>query len=62
MEKNLIETTNMEETKEMIYIKDIMKKLKYLLAPICIICVAVIGFYKSGIFTPKQEYLIISKK
>ncbi len=60
-DKYLIETTDMEETKNITYSGIIMKKLKYILAPICIICVAVIGFYKSGIFTPKQDNWIIKE-
>ena len=44
-------------------IVNIMKnlKLRYILAPICIVCIAVIGFYKSGFFTSNSD-IIISKK
>lgn len=53
-EKNRVKTNNMVK---------IMKnlKLKYVLAPICIVFIAVMGIYKSGIFTPKPD-ISISKK
>lgn len=53
-EKNRVKTNNMV---------NIMKnlKLKYVLAPICIVFIAVIGIYKSGIFTSKPD-IAISKK
>ena len=64
-EKYLIEETDIEEINRITSNKmvNIMKKLKlkYVLAPICIVCIAVIGFYKSGIFISKPNS-IISKK
>lgn len=64
-EKYLIEETDIEETNRIAYNNkvNIMKnlKLKYILAPICIVFIAVIGLYKSGIFTSKPD-IIISKK
>lgn len=64
-EKNLIEETDIEETNRIASNNkvNIMKnlKLKYILAPICIVFIAVIGLYKSGIFTSKPD-IIISKK
>ncbi len=62
-EKYLIETNDMEETNRIMPNKkvNIMKKLKYILAPVCIVFIAVIGFYKSGIFHSKPD-IIISKK
>ena len=64
-EKYLIEETDIEETNRIASNNkvNIMKnlKLKYILAPICIVFIAVIGLYKSGIFTSKPD-IIISKK
>lgn len=64
-EKYLIEETDIEETNRIASNNkvNIMKnlKLKYILAPICIVFIAVIGLYKSGIFTSKLD-IIISKK
>ncbi len=64
-EKYLIEETDIEETNRIASNNkvNIMKnlKLKYILAPICIVFIAVIGPYKSGIFTSKPD-IIISKK
>ena len=64
-EKYLIEETEIEETNRIASNNkvNIMKnlKLKYILAPICIVFIAVIGLYKSGIFTSKPD-IIISKK
>ena len=64
-EKYLIEETDIEETNRIASNNkvNIMKdlKLKYILAPICIAFIAVIGLYKSGIFTSKPD-IIISKK
>ena len=64
-EKYLIEETDIEETNRIASNNkvNIMKnlKLKYILAPICIVFIAVIGLYKSGIFTSKPDF-IISKK
>ena len=62
-EKYLIEETDIEETNRIASNNkvNIMKKLKYILDPICIVFIAVIGLYKSGIFTSKPD-IIISKK
>lgn len=64
-DKYLIEGADIEETNRMTSNKmvNIMKnlKLKYILAPICIVFIAVIGFYEIGIFTSKPD-IIISKK
>lgn len=64
-EKYLIKETDIEETNRIASNNkvNIMKdlKLKYILAPICIAFIAVIGLYKSGIFTSKPD-IIISKK
>ena len=64
-QKYLIEETDIEETNRIASNNkvNIMKnlKLKYILAPICIVFIAVIGLYKSGIFTSKPD-IIISKK
>lgn len=64
-EKYLIEEADIEETNRIASNNkvNIMKnlKLKYILAPICIVFIAVIGLYKSGIFTSKPD-IIISKK
>lgn len=64
-EKYLIKETDIEETNRIASNNkvNIMKnlKLKYILAPICIVFIAVIGLYKSGIFTSKPD-IIISKK
>ncbi len=64
-EKYLIEETDIEETNRIASNNkvNIMKnlKLKYILAQICIVFIAVIGLYKSGIFTSKPD-IIISKK
>lgn len=64
-EKYLIEETDIEETNRIASNNkvNIMKnlKLKYILAPICIVFIAVIGLYKSDIFTSKPD-IIISKK
>lgn len=64
-EKYLIEETDIEEKNRIAFNNkmNIMKnlKLKYILAPICIVFIAVIGLYKSGIFTSKPD-IIISKK
>ena len=64
-EKYLIEEPDIEETNRIASNNkvNIMKnlKLKYILAPICIVFIAVIGLYKSGIFTSKPD-IIISKK
>lgn len=59
-DRYLIEEKNRVKTNNMV---DIMKnlKLKYVLAPICIVFIAVIGIYKSGIFTSKPD-ISISKK
>ena len=59
-DRYLIEEKNRVKTNNMV---NIMKnlKLKYVLAPICIVFIAVIGIYKSGIFTPKPD-ISISKK
>ena len=55
-----IEETNRITTNKMV---NIMKKfkIKYILAPICIVFIAVIGFYKSGIFISNPD-ISISKK
>ena len=53
-EKNQVKSNNMVNV-----IKKL--KLKYILAPICIIVIAVIGIYKSNIFTSKPD-IAISKK
>lgn len=37
---------------------DIMKNLKYMIAPICIIFIAIIGIYESGIFISKPDIAI----
>lgn len=64
-EKYLIEETDIEGTNRIASNNkvNIMKKLKlkYILAPICVVFIAVIGLYKSGIFTSKPD-IIISKK
>lgn len=64
-DKYLIEETDIEESNRRITNKvlNIMKKikLKYILAPICVISIAVIGIYKSGIFSSMPD-IIISKK
>ena len=59
-DRYLIEEKNRVKTNNMV---NIMKnlKLKYVLAPICIVFIAVIGIYKSGIFTSKPD-IAISKK
>lgn len=59
-DRYLIEEKNQVKTNNMV---NIMKnlKLKYVLAPICIIFIAVIGIYKSGIFISKPD-IAISKK
>lgn len=59
-DRYLIEEKNRVKTNNMV---DIMKnlKLKYILAPICVVLIAVIGFYKSGIFTSNPD-VAISKK
>lgn len=64
-DKYLIEETDIEESSRRIPNKamNIMKKikLKYILAPICVVSIAFIGLYKSGIFISKPD-IIISKK
>lgn len=64
-EKYLIEETDIEETNRIASNNkvNIMKnlKLKYILAPICIVFIAVIGLYKSGIFTSKPDIIILKK-
>lgn len=64
-EKYLIEKNNIEERNRITSNKmvNIMKnlKLKYALAPICIIIIAVIGIYNSDMFTTKPD-ITISKK
>lgn len=64
-DKYLIDETNIEETNRIASNKmvNIMKefKIKYILAPICIVFIAVIGFYKSGIFISNPD-INISKK
>ncbi len=59
-DRYLIEEKNQVKTNNMV---NIMKnlKLKYVLAPICIIFIAVIGIYKSDIFISKPD-IAISKK
>lgn len=59
-DRYLIEEKNRVKSNNMV---DIMKnlKLKYILAPICVVLIAVIGFYKSGIFTSNPD-VAISKK
>ena len=59
-DRYLIEEKNQVKTNNMV---NIMKnlKLKYVVAPICIVFIAVIGIYKSGIFTSKPD-IAISKK
>ncbi len=59
-DKYLIEEKNRVKSKIKV---NIMKnlKFKYILAPICVMLIAVIGFYKSGIFTSKPD-VAISKK
>ena len=59
-DRYLIEEKNRVKSNNMV---DIMKnlKLKYILAPICVVLIAVMGIYKSGIFTPKPD-ISISKK
>lgn len=54
---------NNKELLKAIEMVNIMKdlKLKYALAPICVIIIAVIGFYNSDMFTTKPD-IIISKK
>ena len=63
-DKYLIEETDIEEINQITSNNkvNIMKnfKLKYILAPICIVLIAVIGLYKNGIFTLKPD--IIAKK
>lgn len=64
-DKYLIEKNNIEERNRITSNKmvNIMKnlKLKYALAPICIIIIAVIGIYNSDMFTTKPD-ITISKK
>ena len=64
-DKYLIEETDIEKSNRKITNKvlNIMKKikLKYILAPVCVISIAVIGICKSGIFSLKPD-IIISKK
>ena len=64
-EKYLIEGNDIEEKNRTTSnnIVNIMKslKFKYALAPICVIIIAVIGFYNSDMFTTKPD-IIISKK
>lgn len=59
-DRYLIEEKNQVKTNNMV---NIMKnlKLKYVLTPICIVFIAVIGIYKSGIFTSNPD-IAISKK
>ena len=59
-DRYLIEEKSRVKTNNMV---NIMKnlKLKYVFAPICIVFIAVIGIYKSGIFTSKPD-IAISKK
>lgn len=59
-DRYLIEEKNRVKTNNMV---NIMKnlKLKYILAPVCIIFIAVIGIYKSGIFISKPN-ISISKE
>jgi len=64
-DKYLVETNDIKERnriKPKIKV-DIMRnlKLKYILAPICVMIIAVIGVYESGIFTQKPD-ITISKK
>lgn len=64
-DKYLIEENYVEERNRIKFnnMANIMKnfKLKYILAPVCIVFIVVIGFYKSGIFTSKSD-IIISKR
>lgn len=64
-DKYLIEETDIEERNRIASNKmvNIMKnlKLKYIFAPICVIVIAVIGIYKSDMFTSKPD-ITISKK
>lgn len=59
-DRYLIEEKNRVKSNNMV---NIMKnlKLKYVLAPICIVFIAVIGIYKSGIYTSKPD-IVISQK
>ena len=59
-DRYLIEEKNRVKSNNMV---DIMKnlKLKYILAPICVVLIAVIWIYKSGIFTSNPD-VAISKK
>ena len=60
IEKNEVEEKNRITSNKMV---NIMKnfKFKYALAPICVIIIAVIGFYNSDMFTTKPD-ITISKK
>lgn len=60
IEENYIQKNNRIKSNNMV---NIMKnlKLRYILAPVCIIFIAVIGIYKSGIFTSNPD-ITISKK
>ena len=64
-DKYLIEETDIEERNRITSNKmvNVMKnlKLKYILAPVCVIVIAVIGIYKSDMFTSKPD-ITISKK
>lgn len=64
-DKYLIEENNIEEKNRVKFnnMVNIMKnlKLKYILAPVCIVFIAVIGIYKSGILTPKPNIAIAKK-
>ncbi len=60
-EKYLMEEIDIEETNRTTSNKMKNLKLKYIFAPICIVCVAIIVFYKSDIFMSKPNS-IISKK
>ncbi len=64
-DKYLSEVASTEETDRIIprVMVDAMKnfKLKYILVPVCVIFITIIGLYKGGLFTSKPE-IAISKK
>lgn len=59
-DKYLVEETNRINSNKTV---SIMKRLKlrYIIAPICIVCIAVIGIYKSDIYTVKPDISIVKE-
>lgn len=55
---------NNKELLKAIEMLNIMKdlKLKYALAPICVIIIAVIGFYNSDMFTLQQNLILLFQR